>query len=29
MKAHLSGQTTYPTFCEDKAKSGIAYWTID
>lgn len=29
LKARQSGQTTFPTFCEDMAKSGIAYWTID
>ncbi|WP_350013839.1 DUF1398 family protein [Streptococcus jiangjianxini] len=22
-------RTTFPSFCEDKAESGIAYWTID
>ncbi|MXQ48237.1 DUF1398 domain-containing protein [Streptococcus pneumoniae] len=25
LKAHQSGQTTFPIFCEDMAKSGIAY----
>ncbi|WP_438838499.1 DUF1398 family protein [Streptococcus pluranimalium] len=27
MQVYQSGQTTFPTFCEDVAKSGIAYWT--
>ena len=28
LKAHQRGQTNYPTFCGDCAKSGIEKWTI-
>jgi len=29
LKAHQSGQTDYPTFCKDCAKSGIFKWTVN
>lgn len=28
LKAHQQGQTDYPTFCKDCAKSGIEKWTV-
>ena len=28
LKAHQNGQTGYPTFCNDAAKSGIEKWTV-
>lgn len=28
LKAHQQGQTNYPTFCSDCAKSGIEKWTV-
>ncbi len=28
LKAHQQGQTNYPTFCNDCAKSGIEKWTV-
>ena len=28
LKAHQKGQTSYPTFCGDCAKSGIEKWTV-
>lgn len=29
LKAHQQGQTNYPTFCNDCAKSGIVKWVVD
>ncbi|MFZ2898054.1 MAG: DUF1398 family protein [Saprospiraceae bacterium] len=29
LKAHQQGQTDYPTFCSDCAKSGIEKWVVD
>lgn len=29
LKAHQSGKTDYPTFCNDAAKSGIEKWAVD
>lgn len=29
LKLHQKGQTDYPTFCDDAAKSGIEKWTVD
>jgi uncharacterized protein YbcV (DUF1398 family) len=29
LKAHQQGQTDYPTFCNDCAKSGIEKWVVD
>ncbi len=29
LKAHQRGQTNYPTFCSDCAKSGVEKWTVD
>ena len=28
LKAHQQGETDYPTFCKDCAKSGIEKWTV-
>jgi len=28
LKAHQNGQTDYPTFCNDAAKSGIEKWAV-
>ncbi len=28
LKSHQQGQTNYPTFCSDCAKSGIEKWTV-
>ena len=28
LKAHQGGQTDYPTFCNDAAKSGIEKWVV-
>ena len=28
LKAHQQGQTDYPTFCDDCAKSGIEKWVV-
>lgn len=29
LKAHQNGQTDYPTFCRDAAKSGVQKWVVD
>lgn len=29
LKRHQAGETDFPTFCEDMAKSGIVGWVID
>jgi uncharacterized protein YbcV (DUF1398 family) len=29
LKAHQNGQTDYPTFCIDCAKSGVFKWTVN
>lgn len=29
LKAHQNGQTDYPTFCNDCAKSGVFKWTVN
>lgn len=29
LKAHQNGQTDYPTFCKDCAKSGVFKWTVN
>lgn len=29
LKSHQQGQTDYPTFCNDCAKSGIEKWIVD
>jgi uncharacterized protein YbcV (DUF1398 family) len=29
LQTHQAGQTDFPTFCEDMAKSGIVGWVID
>lgn len=29
LKAHQNGQTDYPTFCKDCAKSGVYKWTVN
>lgn len=29
LKNHQRGQTDFPTFCKDSAKSGVEKWTLD
>ena len=29
LKIHQAGQTDYPTFCQEAAKLGVAYWKVD
>jgi uncharacterized protein YbcV (DUF1398 family) len=29
LKMHQQGQTNYPTFCKDAAKTGVERWTVD
>jgi len=29
LKSHQKGQTDYPTFCQDCAKSGVEKWAVD
>lgn len=29
LKSHQKGNTNYPTFCNDCAKSGVEKWTVD